>query len=366
MDLRIAAEQRARRLRRPGPNPAVASRFIAGVVSLGIVLASASARALTIDVTYDASVPTAMQTAFQKVVSAFDAAITTNVTTYIHVSDGTVNTTPIPSGDVALTEDTTYAMSGGYSGLKTALQSQYSATGFSAYLPASNPLPVSNFIVPAAEARAFAATGSAFGSTMFYTGASGSNPGYDAYIGFSSTQTFSFSGKAPAGSYDFTSVAEHEIAHVLGRVSTLDGSGVTSSFQAEPLDLFRYSAAGIASFSLAPSTPAYFSVNNGSTSLGTFADAAHNGGDPSEWQSPINNTSLDAENGLLSTGTNYGLSLSDETALEALGWGISGNNGNGLFIAADAPLGASVPEPASLAVMGIGLPALIRLRRRKT
>lgn len=335
------------------------------MVCLGVALMASPARALTIDVTYDASVPTAMQTAFNKVVSAFDTAITTNVTTYIYVSDGKVNTTSIPSGDVALTADTTYAMSGGYSGLRSALESQYTATGFSAYLPASNPLPVSSFVVPAAEARALASTGSAFGSTVFYTGASGSNPGYDAYIGFSSALTFSYAGKAPSGSYDFTSVAEHELAHVLGRVSTLDGSGVTSSFQAEPLDLFRYSAKGVASFSLTPSTPAYFSANNGASSLGTFADASHNGGDPSEWQSPINNTSLDAENGLLSTGTNYGLSPSDEEALQALGWGISANNGSGLFVAADAPLGVTTPEPASLALMGAGLPVLLRLRRRR-
>ncbi len=339
--------------------------FVTGAACLGMVLTTAPARALTIDVTYDASVPAAMQTAFQKVVSAFDNAITTNITTHIYVSDGKVNTTPVPSGDVAVTENTTYAMSGGYGALKTALQSQYTANGFSAYLPASNPLPVANVVVPAAEARAFAATGSAYGSTIFYTGAAGSNPGYDAYIGFSSAQTFAYAGKAPSGSYDFISVAEHELAHVFGRVSTLDGSGVTSSFQAEPLDLFRYSAAGVASFSLTPSTPAYLSVNNGSTRLGYLADASHNGGDPSEWQSPINNTSLDAENGLLSTGTDYGLSLSDETALQALGWGISGNNGGGLFVAANAPLGASAPEPASLALLGAGLPALIRLRRRR-
>ena len=94
------------------------------------------------------------------------------------------------------------------------------------------------------------------------------------------------------------------------------------------------------------------------TDLGTFADQTTTG-DRTDWQTPVNTTSTDAQNALLSLGVNQGLSISDEDVLKALGYTFASNNGNGLFSGVNAPVGATasvnasqpVPEPTSLALL---------------
>ena len=68
----------------------------------------------------------------------------------------------------------------------------------------------SNFVIPAAEAKALGIV-------------SGSASGIDGYIGFagSSTSTYDYGSTIASGKYDFTAVAAHEIAEVLGRLSGL-------------------------------------------------------------------------------------------------------------------------------------------------
>ncbi len=72
--------------------------------------------------------------------------------------------------------------------------------------------------------------------------------------------------------YSLLAVAEHEIDEILGL-----GSNVPS-----PKDLFRYTAAGVRSFTTSTAT-AYFSVN-GATDLAQFNNQS-NGGDYGDWQS---------------------------------------------------------------------------------
>ena len=92
-----------------------------------------------------------------------------------------------------------------------------------ANLPGSVGAP-SNFVIPAAEAKALGIV-------------SGSASGIDGYIGFagSSTSTYNYGSTIARGKYDFTAVAAHEIAEVLGGLSGLED---TSPNWRTPFDLF--------------------------------------------------------------------------------------------------------------------------------
>jgi hypothetical protein len=97
------------------------------------------------------------------------------------------------------------------------------------------------------------------------------------------------------------------------------------------------------------------------------------GGDRNDWQTPVNTTSTDLQNALLTSGKNEGPSISDQKVLQGLGYGIAPNNGGGFFKAANAPAGATasvnaVPEPVSLSILALGaiMAAVTRRRTRRS
>jgi hypothetical protein len=354
--------------------------LIATVVLSGTMgLASPASANMTLDVTYDSSVTNlsggqamVFENAFNAVAAQFDAAITNSITVNIYVSVGSINgnannnTMSLPANDVSGSFDTMTSMAGtsgtSFGNTKAALQGVGDTIG-------SDPTGGAAFYMPQAEVKALALSSVAYPTSQ----------AYDGFIGFSSNLTlFSFSGTLSGSQYSFQAAAEHEIEEVLGRTSYLNDTGTVYQSVATPMDLFRYTAPGVTSDTQNTAnggTPAYASTNGGVTDLGTFADQS-TGGDRTDWQTPVNTTSTDAQNGLLTLGKKEGLSISDADVLKGLGYTIAANNGAGLFSGANAPVGATpsvnaaqpVPEPATLWLLagGAGLAGVIRRRGRQS
>lgn len=95
-------------------------------------------------------------------------------------------------------------------------------------------------------------------------------------ININSIQPFSFTQSTGSTQYDLIGGLEHELNEVLGgggAGSTLNGVYAGSSFFANgfgPLDLYRYQAPGVGSFTTSSSASSYFSIDGGKTSIVAF------------------------------------------------------------------------------------------------
>ena len=122
---------------------------------------------------------------------------------------------------------------------------------------------------------------------------------------------------AVAGEEDFVGVAEHELTHAMGRSGW--GDGATTGLYSL-MDLFRFSSDGVieagADSATDTSPPAYFSVDDGQTSLASFATTS----DYYDWSSAETADSFDAfsEVGVANT-----ISSADETLMAALGFDVA-------------------------------------------
>ena len=116
----------------------------------------------------------------------------------------------------------------------------------------------------------------------------GSNPHFidpeDGFVALTNSYklTYDPNNRAVSGAYDAVGILEHEITEVLGRTGGLGRETFNNTAFYTPLDMFRYSAPGVHSFSF---TSASFSVD-GSSLLYTFNDP-NNGGDIGDWASGL-------------------------------------------------------------------------------
>lgn len=328
--------------------------LIAGVA----VTIAGPAAALTITPIYDSSVTSlanagVVEAAFNTVAADYEQSFSNPVTVYIGVSWGKVAGQALPSNAVGASSTNLYGYFS-YAQIKSLLTSSSLsnpadtslATALGS-LPVTTPPGVSKYVVSSAEAKALGII-------------SGSQASFDGYIGFAgSTSGYGFT---PAGVtskvYDFQTVAAHEIAEVLGRIS-----GVDSGAWRTPFDLFRYSAPGTLGY--AYRSAAYFSIDGGQTGLANFNYSA-SGGDRGDWATTA--TSVDAQDAFISKGRRKNITAVDLTALDVLGWG-----GHNLGNAGGAP-GATafglvdpafVPEPATWAMFLTGFGIVGGAMRRR-
>ncbi|MFO0950653.1 MAG: NF038122 family metalloprotease [Isosphaeraceae bacterium] len=155
-------------------------------------------------------------------------------------------------------------------------------------------------------------------------------------------------GIASGSLYSLRAVVQHEIDEVLGTISGLPSSPFSTIF---PSDLFRYSGAGVRSYTSASSNNVYFSIDGGTTSLANYNNAP-NGGDYGDWGSSGSPRVQDAFG---TPGSNPVLGV-ELRLLDVIGY--------------DRRSLSAVPEPGPLALAGVvglaGLAAHLRRRRTQT
>ena len=261
---------------------------------------------MIINVTYDASVanaPAGYKQAVQAAIQYFENAISTNITVNINFGWGEVGGQAVSTD--AVSESQSQGFDVPYSQVLQGLASSAtSAADFASLtaLLAGDPTNGGTYFVTSAEAKALG----------LYPPASSD---VDGYVGLNSAEAFTFntSGTPVAGAYDAVGALEHEISEVLGRVSGLGQTDSNGQPLYAPLDLFRYTSAGVRD--LTPGAGS-FSVD-GQTFLAQFNNPGK-GGDAGD----LANAGADAFSAFGSPGTTGTISAADLNMMDVLGYSL--------------------------------------------
>jgi hypothetical protein len=231
------------------------------------------ARAITLNITYDASVTNG--TPFTSQIKVALGTIT-NTFHVLFTNSSTVNITCYWGNAGPFVEDSIQVSASqfieggpfGYAQITNALRKArvtLNDTNAVASLPATSPIGTNQWWLPRAQAKALNLGTNASNQVFFSNRNDAIN---DGSITFGTDVLFDFSptNRAATGKFDFIAVAEHEISEVMGRTYELDqyASGIFI-----PYDLFRFTNSGARSLVLGADN-AYFSVNNGTNNLKMF------------------------------------------------------------------------------------------------
>jgi PEP-CTERM motif len=308
-------------------------RFARGVLApvVAIVMLCGHAKAdLVINATFDSSITSLPDAAaIEGAINSAIGVLEHNISTSITVS---VNFQNMTGG---LGESTTREYGVSYF-------DYYNALKAAAHTPAQLTALASLGAPPTSESSGNPLNG---GTTMVITSADGralgfntpgaTGPGgpFDGVISLNTSLTNP--PNAPSGSnYSLMSVAMHELDEILGiggTGSTLGNAGTAIG----SLDLFRYSAPGVRSYTTDANATSYFSIDGGNTVLSFFNQQA--GADYADWSSnPIpGGFPVQVQDAFGTPGTNPTLGPNELTALNVVGYSLS-----------------AVPEPSSLMMLG--------------
>jgi hypothetical protein len=163
---------------------------------------------------------------------------------------------------------------------------------------------------------------------------------YDTIIGLNTSLTFPPQPNN-GSTVGLQSVATHEMDEALG----IGGSGSQlnsgTTGPIGPLDLYRYAAPGVRSYSQTQTTSpfSYFSIDGGTTVLTYFNQT--NGADYGDWLSnPIpGGFGPQVQDAFAAAGTNPALGVNELTALNVIGYNLT----------------SVVPEPSTVTMLGIAM-----------
>ena len=260
---------------------------------------------MQINIVYNSSVnnaPAAFETDVNIAVQYLESLFTNPITITIDVGYGEIDGQSLGSNDLGESEASQYVIES-YSAVRNALIAEDAPR--SSTLPTTSPFSGS-LAMSQAEAKAL--------------GLPENNLSIDGYVGFSSTSgIFGYANNIapPSNEYYFIGVVEHEITEDMGRVSLLNDQ---PNYYA-PIDLYRYSSSGVRDLTTGGNgSTAYFSINNGTTNLGSWNNNPSNG-DLADWYgNNIPNNGYDAFDDYSNPGVVNIFSQSDITLMEALGW----------------------------------------------
>jgi hypothetical protein len=258
----------------------------------------------------------AFDTAVNYVVAQYDALFTANVTVYINVDYGIIDST---NQNVPPLGRSNYNLNSfSYGQVRQALINMGAAGANT--LPATSPFPNATLWLSTAQQKALGLLAANFrpGSTAFY-------PNQDGYVGIASNTTlaatntsWSFSPTATPGSTQYYIVGslEHEFSEVLGRFSFDGTNAVNSASSYSIMDLFRYASANNREFNA--NGTAYFSINNGTTNLDFWNNTSIDAnGDLGDW---ADSAGPDAYLNKSPPGQINGITQVDKTVMNAIGW----------------------------------------------
>jgi len=228
---------------------------------------------MQINVTYDssaASAPAGFKAAVDVAVQYLESLITTPITVNIQFGYGTLNGQAVASGDLGESLSNYSTLT--YAQVKAALTAAATSADDQAAVATlgADPTGGGKFWVSTAQQKALG----------IFTGAPGAIDGYVS-LGPDSNWNFDPTHVTEGQEYDAIGTLEHEITEVLGRTGFAGELDTNNNHVYGPLDLFRYTAAGVRAVNLT-GADTFFSVD-GRTMLTQFDSFVAAGGDVGDW-----------------------------------------------------------------------------------
>ena len=280
--------------------------------TLALAVAAGTASALTINLTYapDATFTAAGLTAADivkmKAANTFAALqFTSNYTDNINVN---IMVTAVPGTGTLGMSNTSINSLASYAALRAAAAGDSTtpddatALGAGGSLVAADPIGGSHlYVVSRAQRKALGLAANDFTNDGTFTFGGGFSYTYDPL------------NRAVAGKFDFIGVAMHEFSEIMGRIGLM-GQNIFGQPDYMMFDLFHYTGATVRGLNNGPGRS--FSINNGTTLLKAFNNAAANSGDLQDWASGTN----DAFNAFSNSGVQNDLTVVDLRVMDVIGY----------------------------------------------